>query len=79
MFFNDLGNLYKDPKNPKFLEINLENKAYKNRIGSVIGGKMLLIEIGFEEEDGALKMKDVNQKRLYDFVQLINKSLERFK
>ena len=60
------------------MEINLENKAFMNRVGGVIGGKTLMLEIGFEEEDGALKMKEVNQNRLIQFVNLIQKSLERF-
>ena len=73
-----LGNILKEPTNQKFLEINLENKAFMNRVGGVIGGKTLLLEIGFEEEQGILKMKEFNQNRIISFVNLIQKSLERF-
>jgi len=44
----------------------------------VIGGKKLLTEIGFDEEDGSLKLKEVNHNRLNEFVGLINNSLQRF-
>ena len=76
--FNSLGNILKESTNPKYLEINLDNNAFKNRVGGVIGGKTLMVEIGFEEEDGVLKMKEVNENRLIQFVNLIQKSLERF-
>jgi len=46
----------KDPKNNKFRRINLENNAFKKRVGKVVGGKQMLIAAGFVEENEFLVM-----------------------
>ena len=56
------GNVLKDPSDPKFQSINLENAAFQKRVGKIQGGKMILQGFGFEEEDGKLVLKNFDQK-----------------
>ena len=52
------GNVLKDPSDPKFQSINLENAAFQKRVGKIQGGKVVLQGFGFEEEDGKLVLKE---------------------
>jgi len=48
------GNVLKDPNDPKYLSINLENKAFQTRVAKISGGRAILTGFGFNEEDGKL-------------------------
>ena len=42
-------NYLSNPAEEKFRRINGENPNFKARVGDIIGGKVLLREVGFEE------------------------------
>ena len=49
-----LGNVTKNPDDPKYRRINTENKAYKTKVKPFIGAKSLLLCVGFvPTKDGA--------------------------
>jgi len=49
-----LGNVTKNPDDPKYRRINTENKAYKTKVKPFIGAKSLLLCVGFvPSKDGA--------------------------
>ena len=50
------GNVVKNPKEPKYLSINLGNEAFKKRVGSIRGGVMILRAFGFEENTSENKL-----------------------
>ena len=72
---NILGNLIKNPEEEKFQKINLDNKAYKKRVGNVLGGKVLLEAIGFVEKDGFLVMENYNKQKVEEYAELIRNAL----
>ncbi|KAL7494590.1 hypothetical protein ACHAWT_003373 [Skeletonema menzelii] len=48
-----IGNVVKNPDEPKYKKINMENKAYKAKVKPFLGAKNLLLAIGFAPtEDG---------------------------
>lgn len=48
-----IGNVVKNPDEPKYKKINMENKAYKAKVKPFLGAKNLLMAIGFApSEDG---------------------------
>eukprot|EP00985_Skeletonema_marinoi_P002219 scaffold898_cov120-Skeletonema_marinoi.AAC.3 len=48
-----IGNVVKNPDEPKYKKINMENKAYKTKVKPFLGAKNLLLAIGFAPtEDG---------------------------
>ena len=48
-----LGNVVKNPDDPKYRKINTENKAYKTKVKPFVGAKSLLLCVGFAPtEDG---------------------------
>jgi len=50
-----IGNLAKNPQDPKFQRINVENSAFKTRVAALEGGVAVLLACGFEpDETGAL-------------------------
>lgn len=55
-----IGNVVKNPDEPKYKKINMENKAYKAKVKPFLGAKNLLLAIGFAPtEDGtALELAD---------------------
>ena len=46
-----IGNVAKNPDEPKFKKINMENKAYKAKVKPFLGAKNLLLAIGFAQSD----------------------------
>jgi len=67
----------KDPTDDRFKAINLSNKAFLKRVGNVIGGKVILKEAGFVEDDGFFKMgESANMDRLAEFGNEIGRLLE---
>lgn len=67
----------KNPQEEKFSRINLSNKAFQKRVGQVIGGKVILKEAGFEEQDGFLAMNKPDMDRVKEFLHEINSILEK--
>lgn len=48
-----IGNVVKNPDDPKYRKINMENKAYKTKVKPFLGAKSLLLALGFApSEDG---------------------------
>lgn len=45
-----------NPAEEKFRKINGENPNFKARVGDIIGGKVLLREVGFEENGTFLEV-----------------------
>lgn len=54
----------------------MSNKAFQKRVGQVIGGKVILKEAGFQEQDGFLVMDQPNMARVREFFDEINRILE---
>ena len=46
-----IGNVVKNPGEQKYKKINMENKAYKNKVKPFLGAKNLLLAIGFAPTD----------------------------
>ena len=55
-----VGNVVDNPDDPKFKSINTENKAFKGKVKPFIGGKQLLMAVGFlpNESGDALVMSE---------------------
>lgn len=55
-----IGNIVKNPDEPKYRKVNMENKAYKTKVKPFLGAKSLLLCLGFAvSEDGtALELGD---------------------
>jgi PUB domain len=66
-----------NPHEEKFRKINLENANFKARVGDIIGGKVLLKEVGFEEHGTFLEMQGHDTKRAAQLVSEIEKALSR--
>eukprot|EP00934_Nitzschia_sp_Nitz4_P005802 Nitzschia sp. Nitz4//scaffold65_size103378//68867//70519//NITZ4_004474-RA/size103378-processed-gene-0.33-mRNA-1//1//CDS//3329556264//5792//frame0 len=47
-----IGNLVDHPDDPKFRTINMENKAFKTKVKPFLGGKHLLLAVGFSPKEG---------------------------
>ena len=45
-----MGNLVKDPNEPKFRKINAKNPNFVARVANVLGGMVILKDCGFEED-----------------------------
>lgn len=67
----------KNPSEPKFRNINPTNAAFKSRVGDVIGGRKILDDIGFSEQNGTYTLKDADTKRISQFIQIIDEELDR--
>lgn len=59
-----LDNILKEPKNEKKRSINLSNAAFNRRVGNILGGKNILKEVGFVDELGFYKLKEVKESEL---------------
>eukprot|EP00282_Hemiselmis_andersenii_P011305 CAMPEP_0114124242 /NCGR_PEP_ID=MMETSP0043_2-20121206/8677_1 /TAXON_ID=464988 /ORGANISM="Hemiselmis andersenii, Strain CCMP644" /LENGTH=382 /DNA_ID=CAMNT_0001217117 /DNA_START=162 /DNA_END=1310 /DNA_ORIENTATION=+ len=57
-------NIAKNPTEEKFRSINIENAAFQRRVASKKGGLALMKALGFEEEDGKLVLKEVDEQWL---------------
>jgi len=55
-----VGNAVDNPDDEKFKTINMENKVFKTKVKPFIGGKHLLVAVGFKENEGgtALVLKE---------------------
>ena len=69
------GNVLKDPSDPKYQSINLENKAFQTRVGKIQGGKVILQGFGFQDEDGKLVLKNFDKALFEKGVALLQQEL----
>mmetsp|Transcript_16057 Transcript_16057/g.24345 ORF Transcript_16057/g.24345 Transcript_16057/m.24345 type:complete len:529 (+) Transcript_16057:48-1634(+) len=55
-----IGNVVKNPDDPKYRKINMENKAYRMKVKPLMGAKNLLLCVGFavNEEGTALELAE---------------------
>eukprot|EP00931_Biecheleriopsis_adriatica_P107802 TRINITY_DN82130_c0_g1_i1.p1 TRINITY_DN82130_c0_g1~~TRINITY_DN82130_c0_g1_i1.p1 ORF type:complete len:347 (+),score=123.24 TRINITY_DN82130_c0_g1_i1:44-1084(+) len=51
-----IGNLAKNPQEPKFQRINCENAAFRTRVGNLEGAIAVLEACGFKSQDGVLEV-----------------------
>lgn len=76
-----IGNIVKNPEDPKYRKINMENKAYKTKVKPFLGAKSLLLCIGFSvSEDGtALELaEDADMKVLETASEKVSAAYEKY-
>lgn len=72
-----LGNYTQNPSDDKFKKINTENVNFKNRVGDIIGGKVLLKEAGFHEEGTFLVADEKCLNRAKDLLHQVEDTLSK--
>ena len=66
------GNVVKDPSEPKYQSINLENAAFQKRVGKINGGLMILKGFGFEDNgEGKLALSKYDKDVFSTGLQLL--------
>lgn len=76
-----VGNVVDNPEEEKFKTINMENKAFKQKVKPFIGAKHLLLAVGFKEnkEGDALVLEDgADRKILADTKAKLAAALEKY-
>ena len=73
-----IENIMKNPTDVKKRKINSANKAYKKRIGGVVGGPYMMQALGFKKDDqGFLVMgKEVDLAVLQECLDLIKSEVK---
>lgn len=73
-----INNAVKDPTNEKFLKVNLDNNAIKQRIATINGGLNILKGAGFENSDEGnfLVLKTYDQKVLLEAAKQLQYKLD---
>lgn len=66
-----MGNVIKNPDEPKFQTVNLENEAIQKRVGKINGGKMILKAFGFEDEETKMVLSKYDAKLFQQGVDLL--------
>jgi hypothetical protein len=54
-----IGNIADNPDEPKFKTINMDNAAFKTKVKPFIGGKHLLLAVGFSPKEGDARMLEL--------------------
>jgi len=70
-----LGNIVKNPDEPKFQNINLGNPNFKARVVDIVGGTFLLEKAGFADESGHLVLKKKDIGLLKEAIQVLEKEI----
>ena len=72
-----LGNVLKDPNEPKYQKINLTNDAFQKRVGKINGGVTILKGAGFVENEATqmLEMKEINEIVIREAIRLLENNL----
>lgn len=76
-----VSNVVDNPGEEKYRTINMENKVFRTKVKPFIGGKHLLVAVGFKENEGgtALVLKeDADPKLLADTKDKLNAALEAY-
>lgn len=66
-----------NPTEDKFKKINAENVNFQNRVGNIIGGKVLLKEAGFEEEGTMLVANEKDLDRAKELLSCVEDTLSK--
>lgn len=74
-----MGNIIKNPSEPKFRKINAKNPNFQARVGNILGGLVILKDCGFEEDsEGFLVLKqDADINRIKDYIGCIDGQLAK--
>jgi len=72
-----LGNVLKDPNEPKFQKINMQNEAFQKRVGKINGGIAILKGAGFVENESTmmLEMQQINEIVVRETIRLCENNL----
>lgn len=70
-FLTFIDNILGNPQDQKYRAINLENKAFQNRVKNCIGGIQMLKLIGFVESRGQLILNRATKNELEEWSRLI--------
>lgn len=77
-----IGNVADNPDEEKFKTINMENKVFKTRVKPFIGGKQLLLAVGFSPKEGDVTTLELNpdadMELLKDTKEKLDKALAEF-
>ena len=77
-----VGNVADNPDEPKFKAINMDNTAFKTKVKPFIGGKHLLLAVGFSPKEGdptMLELKpDADAQVLRDTKEKLIKAIAEF-
>lgn len=76
-----IGNVTRDPDEPKYRKINTENKAYKTKVRPFLGAKSLLLCVGFvPTKDGtAMELaEDADMEVLRMAEEKVNAAYEKY-
>ena len=65
----------KDPSDPKFQQINLENEAYQKRVGKINGGAVILRGFGFNEDGTKFVLGKYDQEVFTKGIELLKAEL----
>ena len=68
-------NVLKDPTEPKFRKINLDNENVQKRITKLHGGMGLLKAVGFKEDGSFLVMDEPDLDRVKEFMNIVENYL----
>jgi UBX domain-containing protein 1/4 len=69
-----IGNVADKPDEPKFKMINMDNAAFKTKVKPFIGGKHLLLAVGFGPKDGDPSMLELKENA---DIQLLRETKEK--
>lgn len=74
-------NVIENEHDDKYRSINMENKAFKTRVKPFIGGKQLLLAVGFHVEEGGEKLvlpDDADKTILVQAKELLEKAISKY-
>jgi hypothetical protein len=74
-------NVIENQDDDKYRTINMENKAFKTRVKPFIGGKQLLLGVGFHPEEGGEKLvlpEDSDKTILLQAKELLEKAIANY-
>ena len=75
-YVTPLANIKSDPNNLKFRNISTSGGAFSKRIGSVLGGKNILVEVGFEEKDGVLRLNKIDIDSIQKWIEVLEETVK---
>lgn len=76
-----VGNVADNPDEDKFKTIKMDNKTFKTKVKPFIGGKQLLVAVGFKENetgDALVLLENADQKLLADTRDKLKAALEAY-
>ena len=71
-----VGNAADNPDEAKYKSINMDNKAFKTKVKPFIGGKQLLMAVGFQQPEGDPTTLVLNEPADYDLLKSTKEKLE---